>query len=172
MTADLKYVVGDATRPVPTDEALRIITHCCNDKGAWGAGFVVALSARWPEPEECYRQLVIRELGIAHMVPVERAEDGHPTIVVANIIGQRGTRSDVNTRPVRYDAIHDGLENVRRYGGGAASYHMPRMGAGLAGGAWPIIEAIIHETMKGLSVWVYDLEPVPGTNYAPLEVTP
>jgi hypothetical protein len=36
---------------------------------------------------------------------------------------------------------------------------MPRIGVGLGGGSWPVIEGIIRETLcsKGVSVFVYDL---------------
>jgi O-acetyl-ADP-ribose deacetylase (regulator of RNase III) len=77
-----------------------------------------------------------------------------------NLIGQHGTVSD-REHPVRYDAIYDGLsklaERVRKDGG---SIHMPRMGAGLAGGSWPVIEALIEETCHDIQVFVYDL-PAP-----------
>jgi O-acetyl-ADP-ribose deacetylase (regulator of RNase III) len=39
-----------------------------------------------------------------------------------------------------------------------ASVHMPRIGTGLAGGAWTVVEEIINETLTrmGISVFVYD----------------
>ena len=52
----INYLVGDATRPV--GEGVKLIIHCCNDIGAWGAGFVVALSKRWEGPEKCYRESI------------------------------------------------------------------------------------------------------------------
>ena len=49
----LTYVNGDATRP--QGEGPKFIIHCCNDIGAWGAGFVMAVSRRWGSPKEgCY----------------------------------------------------------------------------------------------------------------------
>ena len=33
-----------------------MIVHVCNDIGAWGKGFVMAISNRWPEPESRYRK--------------------------------------------------------------------------------------------------------------------
>jgi hypothetical protein len=50
----INYVKGDATQPIGSEN--RIITHCCNDQGYWNAGFVKALSHRWPEPERAYRR--------------------------------------------------------------------------------------------------------------------
>src|SRR5688500_13345662 len=51
---EIKYIKGDATRPARPGN--KIIVHVCNDIGGWGRGFVMALSARWKEPEQSYRQ--------------------------------------------------------------------------------------------------------------------
>lgn len=45
----IKYVIGDATEPQGTGR--KIIAHVCNDCGGWGAGFVLALSAKDYRPE-------------------------------------------------------------------------------------------------------------------------
>jgi len=47
---EINYVRGDAT--VPSVKGVKVIAHVCNDSGGWGKGFVLALSRRWPEPEE------------------------------------------------------------------------------------------------------------------------
>lgn len=49
----IEYRTGDATAPVGTGP--KIIVHVCNDIGAWGRGFVMAISKRWSEPERRYR---------------------------------------------------------------------------------------------------------------------
>lgn len=50
----IQYITGDATDP--TGGGNKIIAHVCNDIGAWGAGFVLAISRRWPQPEAEYRK--------------------------------------------------------------------------------------------------------------------
>lgn len=45
----LRIIAGDAT--VPQAKGPKLIAHVCNDRGGWGKGFVLAVSARWPEPE-------------------------------------------------------------------------------------------------------------------------
>jgi O-acetyl-ADP-ribose deacetylase (regulator of RNase III) len=153
----IKYVKGDATRP--QGDGTKIIVHCCNDLGAWGAGFVLAISRRWPEPEAVYVDSITKgqlELGKVQFVPVE-SDDGED-IIVANLIGQKGLIGPVNPTPVRYSAIEQGLERVAREAKKRrASIHMPRMGCGLAGGTWARMEPIITKTLKGLDVTVYDL---------------
>jgi O-acetyl-ADP-ribose deacetylase (regulator of RNase III) len=154
----IEYRIGDATAPV--GKGRKIIAHVCNDIGAWGRGFVVAISKRWPEPERCYRAWHRGEdqrpfaLGEVQLVKV--LEDAW----VANLVGQRDIRSVDGVPPVRYEAIREGLRKImleaRRL---EASVHMPRIGCGLAGGRWEIIGKIVEEELAqaGISVTVYDL---------------
>lgn len=165
----LTYLKGDATQPATEGNA--IIVHVCNDIGAWGSGFVLAVSARWPEPETAYRKWAARsqaegadlfesttdpdfKLGAVQFVQVE------PDVIVANLIGQHNVkRKPEDPIPVRYHAIRNGLARVR---GAAilhdASVHMPRIGCGLAGGLWEEVEdLIINELVNhGVEVYVYD----------------
>lgn len=158
----IKYVKGDATRP--RGKGTKIIVHCCNDLGAWGAGFVLAISRRWPEPEARYVESITRgqlELGKVQFVEVdtdndEEGEGDH--IIVANLIGQKGLIGPVNPQPIRYSAIETGLRKVAHEAKKrSASIHMPRIGCGLAGGTWSKMEPIIAEALNGLDVTVYDL---------------
>ncbi len=142
----ITYVVGDATRP--QGDGPKIIAHVCNDVGAWGAGFVMALSDRWTAPELAYRAMSQRALGEVQFVGVER------DLFVANMIAQTlGGKV-----PLRYEALRKCLHTVASAFRGA-SVHMPRIGCGLAGGTWAEVEPIIQETLcaAGVPVTVYDL---------------
>ncbi|MDR1282410.1 MAG: Appr-1-p processing protein [Opitutaceae bacterium] len=157
----ITYLKGDATRPV--GDGTKLVVHCCNDIGAWGAGFVLALSRRWPEPECFYRQwaegIITRPtfaLGEVQVVPVEAG------IAVVNLIGQHGTGWRDGVPPIRYGAITTGLNRLRTrqlclHPG--TSVHMPRMGCGLAGGEWSHVERIIIDTLssRDVPVFIYDL---------------
>lgn len=154
----LQYVIGDAT--APQGAGPRVIVHVCNDVGGWGRGFVLALSRRWAEPERRYRAWYRGEeptpfaLGAVQFVAVE---DG---LWVANLIGQHDVRSRGGVPPVRYEAIREGLRAVAVFAREhRASVHMPRIGAGLAGGSWETISVIVEEelTGQGIEVTVYDL---------------
>lgn len=94
-------------------------------------------------------------LGEVQVVEVE------PALWVANLIGQHGVVTKRSTEPaVRYDAIRAGLAAVRvRALTERATVHMPRIGCGLAGGRWELIEPIINDELSanGLSVSVYDV---------------
>lgn len=153
----INYAKGDATAP----RVNKIICHICNDLGAWGAGFVLALSKRWEEPEAAYRQWSSEDdfkLGAVQFVQVEE------NIWVANMIGQHGLISANNKTPIRYKEVEKCLEKVKEKALELqASVHMPRIGCGLAGGKWEEIEPLIQKTLcnAGVSVTVYDFV---GTN--------
>lgn len=164
----IKYVVGDATEPIGNDN--KVIVHVCNNIGAWGAGFVVALSKKWLKAERSYKKFIKDNRGpdILGEVDIVNVE---PKIYVANIIGQHGIKPMLDTDgssrpPIRYDAVRKGLAKVAKAiheadnrGNPDFSVHMPKIGAGLAGGEWRVIEKIIQEELvdKHIPVTVYEL---------------
>lgn len=168
----VRYVEGDATAPGGT--GTRVIAHCCNNVGVWGAGFVMALSRRWERPEREYRAWFERHgsvnfrnmLGAMQLVPVE---DG---LAVANIVGQNNVagRGAHPGPPIRYDAIAKGFGYIAQYATThpelEVSVHMPRIGCSLAGGSWAQIEPLIDRAFvtKNIPVTVYDW---PGGTYNP-----
>jgi len=161
----LKYITGDAT--LPLSERV-IITHCCNDIGGWGAGFVIPLANRYPQSREEYRRWYNTSfLGISYVddrdLPVEwklgeaqfvKIDEGY----IVNILGQRSIGFDeFGNAPIRYDAIRKGMQTIcqealyENY-----SVQLPKIGAGLAGGNWDIIEQIIIDELveKGVDTTV------------------
>ncbi len=151
----INYLEGDATDPAGNDA--KILVHICNDVGAWGKGFVLAISKRWKEPErqfkEWHKSQSDHELGQVQFIRVR------PDLEVANLIGQVGLRSRKGVPPIRYKAVEAGLSRVAEHAlSGGASVHMPRIGCGLAGGEWDRIETLINATLgaRGVRVTVYD----------------
>jgi O-acetyl-ADP-ribose deacetylase (regulator of RNase III) len=186
----IQYKIGDATRPhqdsrgqyqigealgtpLPSRERPRIIIHCCNDQGAWGKGFVLALSQHWPLAEEAYRQWhTAQHNPVDHLWPGRVETSGPfklgevqfvlvgPRLWVGSIIGQHGIRIVNGKPPIRYEAIQDGLKKVYRWTQiHEGSVHMPRMGSGLSGGRWDAVEKLVKVELavKGVDVTVYDL---------------
>jgi O-acetyl-ADP-ribose deacetylase (regulator of RNase III) len=153
---EIKYLKGDATSPQA--KGPKIICHVCNDRGRWGKGFVVALSARWPSPEQAYREWFRSGDGFG-LGAVQVVQVG-PNTWVANMVGQHGMRGGSRTPPIRYGAIEQALAKVadkaKELG---ASVDMPRIGCGLAGGKWDLVEPLIVKRMceAGVPVTVYDL---------------
>lgn len=151
----IEYVVGDATNPL--GKGNKIIAHICNDVGGWGKGFVLAISKKWKEPEQSYRQWYHSKdhfgLGKIKVVPVNNY------MSVANMVAQKGIRTGSKGPPIRYEALEQCLELLAEEAKAqGASVHMPRIGCGLAGGKWELIEPLIEKTLisQGISVTVYD----------------
>ncbi len=155
----INYLKGDATSPQAG--GVKIIAHICNDIGGWGKGFVLAISKRWAEPEKSYR-LWHRErnknnfkLGEIELIQVEKY------IYVANMIGQRGTKTGSNGVPIRYEAVESCLTKLAQQANDLqASVHMPRIGCGLAGGKWEMIEPLIINTLikMDINTYIYDFD--------------
>ena len=86
---------------------------------------------------------------------------GKRVCTVANMIGQHGIYKDSKgLPPIRYDAVRQCLKEVALFAiDHKASVHMPRIGCGLAGGKWELMEQIIKEELitKEIAVTVYDL---------------
>ena len=150
MSTDITYTTGDATKP--TTPGNKIIVHICNDIGAWGKGFVLALSKRWVAPEKRYKEWYKAKeqfaLGEVQFVAVEA------DMWVANMIGQHNIRKDKNGNPpIRYEAVLDGLIKIGAFAiKNKASVHMPRIGCGLAGGTWDKIEPLITVALLSSNV--------------------
>ncbi len=177
----ITYIEGDATEPVTNKVAeLKFLVHCCNDIGAWGAGFVLAITRKWKEPhlayanwrygiDNIYRTTGPFQLGEVQFVPVD------DSIVVCNLIGQHSIAGSPNVHnqgsaPVRYEAIELGLAKIRlaMHGmeecGHECSFHSPKFGADRAGGEWNVIENSINWIMgaTGIPSTVYEWKPKPG----------
>lgn len=140
---DIIYLKGDATEPIGIGH--KVIAHVCNDVGGWGAGFVLALSRKWKEPEIAYRNAIKERaiLGDCNLVCVEK------DIFVANMIAQAGYVSRNNPVAIRYNALEICFERIINTIENSKikdiSIHMPRIGCGLAGGSWDKIEPIIKK---------------------------
>lgn len=155
--ANLKYVRGDATSP--QGQGVKIIAHVCNNIGAWGAGFVIAVSNRFPEVEKAYRGLDRRRLGMVQYVHIA-GED----IVVANMIAQNGindSKSGWRGDLLSYEHLRDCLGRVFNYAKNLnATVHMPFIGCGLAGSNWSKIEPLVIHCVKQYNIdcFVYEYE--------------
>jgi O-acetyl-ADP-ribose deacetylase (regulator of RNase III) len=159
MDYHMKYFTGDATVPFQKNV---IIAHCCNDIGAWGAGFVLPLAEKYPHSKKSYRIWANRGkvtddlgrdvdfiLGETQFCIVENG------VVVANMIGQAGIMKTGNLPPIRYEALRSALTAVAKIAKEKGmAVQMPKIGAGLAGGEWSIIEKIISETLQDVETFI------------------
>lgn len=146
----ITYRTGNAAEPV---ERPAVIVHIVNDVGAWGAGFVLPLGTVWPRAQSSYRAWASAGIKRGTCLLVALA----PHVYVAHIAAQRGLRSRINPKPIDYPALESALASLAANMPPGASVHMPRIGRGLAGGDWSIVEPMIARALDGFDVFVYDL---------------
>ena len=154
----ITYLNGDALDPLTAGPA--IIAHVVNDATAnWGGrGFAQAVRERMPIVQDEFRQWVrlhktLFRLGESRSCRVS------PGLWVFSMICQEGYGPSVTTR-LRYGPLQACLIRLAEFAlANEATVHMPRIGAGLAGGSWPIIEELIGQEVcsRGVSVTVYEL---------------
>ena len=171
---DYTVVKGDATKPQTEDHRV-LVAHVCNDVGAFGAGFVLAVTKAWGQgPEHKYKEQVSatpasERLGEVSYALVKEAPNGDllsPQIIVANMIAQSSTISTGNRRPLKYNALARCMDEVARIVIKSQnenkcridSIHCPKFGSDLAGGDWAFIEELINDCwlVKGINVTVYE----------------
>ena len=146
----ITYVTGDACRPPrPEGDSVNVILHVCNTQGAWGAGFVTALSARYSAPEAEYRSLrfpIVQPK--CQIVYVDEDTD------VVNMIAQKMRGNHY----IRYSWLNDCLAFVaKRYKDKDVTFHLPRIGTGIGGGVWEDVRWLIESHLGDRDVFVYDL---------------
>jgi O-acetyl-ADP-ribose deacetylase (regulator of RNase III) len=151
--AMISYVSGDATYPeLQRPDGVKLIVHVCNDVGAWGAGFVMAVSKRFPMARSSYRTAIRRgaKLGSVHFV-----DPHYMDIMVGNMIAQHGIGR--GQRRIRYGALRKCLTKVAEFARHytTVSIHMPRIGCGLGGGTWGEVGPIVEEALGAFDVLVY-----------------
>ena len=147
----ITYVNGDLLGATQ-----KVIVHGCNNRGVMGSGVAAQIRARWPNVYEVYA-LKHRVFGLemGDVIPVATI-DGK---VVVNAVTQDGFGRD-GRRYVDYGAIENCFRTIndRVHGWEVNEIAMPRIGAGLGGGEWSVIEEIIARTATFYTPVVYDYD--------------
>ena len=153
----IEYLSGDATKPRGTGP--RLIAHVVNDRTPnWGGAFARSLRDEYPGAQEQFRTWA-RDgaenlgLGSVHIADVDEG------LAVATMVAQRGYGASKGPR-LRYDALRVALQRVAHEAQARdATVHMPRIGAGMAGGDWTVIAELIDSELaaNAVRVVVYSL---------------
>lgn len=136
----IKVVTGNLV-----NETKGILVHGVNCRGRMGAGIALELRKRYPQIYQSYMKkghdyswLPKYLLGFVDFVRIT------DELVIANAFTQEEYGTD-SRRFVSYDAIDHCFASINQYAlktGLPVKY--PKIGAGLAGGCWDIISAIIE----------------------------
>lgn len=150
----ISYTKGDLIKEVKQG----VILHQTNCFGVMGAGFALQLKNEYPRNYDVYR---------SHCnYPGQEPEDllgttlctafnNHDRLIIINAFGQVGTGG---RKATSYDALDQIFFDL--YKSENKSYndhiHMPKIGSGLGGGNWQVIESIIKNYLpenKKVTVW-------------------
>ena len=147
-----------------------IIAHGCNAQCVMGSGVAALVKAKYPGAFEQYvadLAMISKDESHKNMSPLgyvsvwslsdPNTKLGPDNLLVANCITQNLFGRD-GSKFVSYDAIHTCftiLELVAKSTG--MTINIPRIGAGLGGGDWNVIEAIINSVCKESTVVCWDL---------------
>jgi O-acetyl-ADP-ribose deacetylase (regulator of RNase III) len=142
----MNVVRGDLIK-LALDGQFDVIVHGCNCQCTMGAGIAKAIKAMFPEASAADNKTSKgdrKKLGSISFASVTR--NGHGITIVNGY-----TQVDWRGRGVKadQDAIRAVMAHVKRdFGDRKVGY--PRIGAGLAGGDWDTISAIINEELDGV----------------------
>lgn len=153
----MKYKRGDLLEATET-----YIAHGCNAQGVMGSGVALQIKKKHPYAYKKYKE----------HCDIHRTGELPTEVMLGDIIPARGTsgKTIVNMitqdhfgsvgRHVNYIALVSCLQNLVKYGGESITVAIPRIGAGLGGGDWNIIERLIEdfeELNPSIEFTVYDL---------------
>jgi Zn-dependent peptidase ImmA (M78 family)/O-acetyl-ADP-ribose deacetylase (regulator of RNase III) len=153
----IAYLRGDATDP--RGEGRKLVVHLVNDRTPnWGGAFARKLKSAHPDAQRDFREWATgpgRNLALGRVFVSEVAEN----LSVATMVAQHGYGPSPKPR-IRYTALRECLQQVAAAARHLdATAHMPRIGAGQAGGRWEVIAELIDTELvqQGVSVSVYSL---------------
>lgn len=134
-----------------------IIVHGCNAQGVMGSGVALAVKNKYPQAFAAYKEQLAEASGdtlgsifwacIFHNTDYDRLFIANA--ITQNLYGKTGDKF------VSYDAVDKCMLSLNMQNAGLP-IHMPKIGAGLGGGKWEVIEEIIKHriTSVPVTVWV------------------
>lgn len=152
----ISYIHGDLfTTPD------QVIVHGCNAAGVMGSGVARIVKEKYPKAYKDYYMFCTKGLSMEEVMGhnvFSKQPDGK---FIVNSITQPSYGRGLGIRFCSYDAIDDCMKRLvmECEDRGIVSISMPKIGAGLGGGSWDVIEKIIetHFNGSGINVNVYYL---------------
>ena len=156
----IKYIKGDLLDAFDKGD-VNIIAHGVNCQGVMGSGISKSVKTRYPLVFKHYYDLVqankVSSPRSADLLGCSQEIDMCNNKTIVNLFSQ-DYYSNRDVRNTSYDAIDQGLYLIKRYMQPNEKLGLPKIGAGLGGGDWKIIETIINQTFNDREVYVYELE--------------
>lgn len=150
------YQKGDASVPIGNST---LIIHVVNNLGKWGKGFVMSLTKHYPTIKDSYLEWHQTEPKMGNVQFVEINKDDR--IFIGNLLAQNGIRKSYKDRNcyLDYVALEKSLNDVADFAlANRLSVQAPKLGSGLAGGDWNIIQDLIKNTISYKKIPCYIIE--------------
>ena len=148
----IKYIDGDLVKEA---ELFDVIGHCCNCFNTMGAGIAPQIKAKFPDAYAADCETIKGDESKLGKISV--SYDTKP--IVVNLYGQYDyTGRRHGEMDLDYDALRSALRAMKEEFSGLL-FGLPKIGAGLAGGDWDVIEAIIAEELEGERVIIVNYVP-------------
>lgn len=148
----IKYIDGDLLK---LSGDFDVIGHCANCYHSMGSGIAPQIKSKFPEAYKVDCDTKKGDLGKLGTISYTTGT----TPIVVNLYGQfdyTGRRS--GQMDLDYAALRSSLRLMKeKYTGKRIG--LPKIGAGLAGGDWSIIEKIIEEEFRGEYVTIVNYVP-------------
>lgn len=144
----IKFIKGDLLA-----SGADIIAHGCNCVGGFGSGVAGQIAQRYPHIKKAYIHKFNTEgweLGDVQFVRI-----GHSEKSIANC----ATQKEYYPRD-RVHADYESIEkcmNIVKELAGDKTIAIPKIGCGLAGGDWEVVEKILNKVFDSREIWVYTL---------------
>lgn len=147
-----KYVKGDLFKT-----PLLVIAHGCNAQGVMGSGVAKIVKDKYPEAYKAYKERYdsATDKHLSALPLGDMSVSNSNGLMIVNMVTQKNYGRD-GERYVSYDAVSACFSSLNRYFKGTA-VAIPKIGAGLGGGDWNVIEAIINSETPDVEIWVYEL---------------
>lgn len=159
----IEYRTGNVIDAALASDRNIILAHVVNDLGVMGAGVALEIANRWSWVCDEYVAFQTAHTSTGDLLgEIQFVDVEYPRLTVCNMFAQRGVRSASNRRPLDYLLLERCLREL-----GACTIEspdweiwMPRIGCGLAGGEWSVVESLIDTTLGklGVTTVVFDLE--------------
>lgn len=146
----INYVKGDLFAG-----KVDLIAHGCNCRGGFGSGVAYTMAKRYPKARDYYLDKFDEDGWRLGEVQFVLQWDGK---WVANCATQ-DSYFPRNVNHADYPAIRTAMTKVKEFAKSKSlTIGIPKIGAGLAGGDWNVIEGILKEVFDDYDVTVYYLE--------------
>jgi len=146
------------------DTSIGIIVHGCNSYGVMGSGVARLIKDKYPEAYQAYNDQYTQKIssqGTNALLPLGTniIVPSRGKIIVNAITQETYGKSVRERRYVSYDAVAKCMASLEEFCilNAYPEVAMPKIGAGLGGGDWNVIAAIIGSELIETNVTVYEI---------------